>query len=75
MGKILYVVLIAGVAGLAYLLQGFCKPKEVKPPRDDQWWGPGTPEKEDTSIRPFKINISDKVNVESIINCKEIPVS
>lgn len=75
MGKVLYVVLIAGVAGLAYLLQGLCKPKEVIPPRDDQWWGPGTPGTEDTSIRPFKINISDKVNVESIINCKEIPVS
>lgn len=75
MGKVLYVVLIAGVAGVAYFLQGLCKPKQVIPPPDNQWWGPGTPGKEDTSIRPFKINISDKVNTEFIINWKETAVS
>ncbi|GLV42699.1 Juvenile hormone epoxide hydrolase 2 [Carabus blaptoides fortunei] len=61
MGKVLYVVLIVGVAGLAYTLQGLCKPKVAIPPPDNQWWGPGTPEEENTLIRPFKINISDKI--------------
>lgn len=58
---VLNVVLIAGVAGMAYILQGLYMPKEITPPPDSQWRGPGTPEKEDTSIRPFKIHVSDKV--------------
>lgn len=29
----------------------------------DTWWGTGDPTKEDTTIRPFKIDISQSVSV------------
>lgn len=32
------------------------------PKIEETWWGPGKPGKIDTSIRPFKINISEEVN-------------
>lgn len=32
------------------------------PQLEDTWWGPRDPSKEDTEIRPFKINVSDEVS-------------
>lgn len=34
-----------------------------KPHVGDVWWGPGTPSKTDTSIKPFKIKVSDDVSI------------
>lgn len=31
------------------------------PVLEEKWWGPGGPQKLDTAITPFKIDISDKV--------------
>lgn len=31
------------------------------PKIEETWWGPGKPGKEDTTIRPFKINVSEEV--------------
>lgn len=41
-----------------------------KPRIDDIWWGQGDPSKTDTSIRPFKIDISNDVSIA--INIKSL---
>lgn len=33
----------------------------------DTWWGDGDPSKEDTTVRPFQIDISKKVGYEIFI--------
>lgn len=33
------------------------------PKLEETWWGPGESKDVDTSVRPFKINISDKVRL------------
>lgn len=31
------------------------------PKIEETWWGPGAPKQEDTTVRPFKIKVSDEV--------------
>ncbi|CAH0547782.1 unnamed protein product [Brassicogethes aeneus] len=44
---------------LAVLINNALKPPAV-PKIEATWWGPGEPSKQDKSIRPFTINISEK---------------
>jgi len=57
--SVLIVVLAVGIGSIGYFV---LKDGEI-PEIPDQYWGSGTPKggKEDTSIRPFQINISEKV--------------
>lgn len=56
--KILITILISGSVYF------YVKVKEIPsiPTLEEKWWASGSPQKEDTTIRPFKINISDEVN-------------
>lgn len=62
MAKIVAVVFGALAAYLVYKALNcelFCQ--KTVPNLQPQWWGPGKqPSKEDTSIRPFTIRVSDK---------------
>uniref|UniRef100_A0A6M2DF03 Epoxide hydrolase n=1 Tax=Xenopsylla cheopis TaxID=163159 RepID=A0A6M2DF03_XENCH len=61
MGKFCRMILFAIVAGSAVMYYQMTKelPKPDLPL--DTWWGPGKPQKVDTSLRPFKINVNDKI--------------
>lgn len=38
------------------------------PPKlDEPWWGSGDPSKQDTSIRPFQVNVSEQVGLITFI--------
>lgn len=65
MGKFCRMILFAIVAGSAVMYYQMTKelPKPDLPL--DTWWGPGKPQKVDTSLRPFKINVNDKVIFEN----------
>lgn len=56
----LYITTIV-VAGLAYMAAiRFMRIPPVPTLDLDPWWGPGEPHAEDTSIRPFRIDIAEK---------------
>lgn len=66
-GLVVLSTIVVGVSLLVLLLalylggSGFWQSPSV-PKLEPQWWGPGQqPAKEDTSIRPFKINVPDDV--------------
>lgn len=58
--KIIAVVFVAVLTGVAY--DYFNAPVGI-PTLQETWWGPGLPTKEGRSIKPFKINISDEVDI------------
>lgn len=57
-----FAVSIAFLSFIIYVLNGGLWMPEKVPHLESEWWGPGkAPAKEDTSIRPFKISVSEKV--------------
>lgn len=56
------VILALVFAGFALLINKAIQPPSV-PKIEETWWGPGLPTEQDKSVKPFKINISDKVRV------------
>lgn len=56
--KLIAAVFVSFLAGLSY---DYLTAPVTLPTLQETWWGPGLPTKEDTSIKPFKINISDEV--------------
>lgn len=64
MGKFCKIFLLVSTVVLAFIgykVQNTLYSIPEKPILKDTWWGPGSPKAEDTSIKPFKINISDQV--------------
>lgn len=61
MGLIKSLFLTLLVIGIAYKTHDFINQTNELPPQKAVWWGPGKPGKEDTSIRPMKIQIPDTV--------------
>lgn len=59
MFTIIFTIFVGFVAYKIYRCGLFC---EKQPPKlDEEWWGPGKRvAKEDTSIRPFTISVSDE---------------
>ncbi|CAG9770470.1 unnamed protein product [Ceutorhynchus assimilis] len=59
--------ILKGIFGLALAFLGYlfyaklCKVPEVPHFPEDTWWGKSEPVKEDTSIKPFKINVSKEI--------------
>lgn len=46
--------------GAVYVFFRWNKPKRV-PTIGEKWWGPGRAQEEDTSVKPFKIEVSDEI--------------
>lgn len=66
MGAASFVAVIIAILGVLVFLE--LRPIFQVPPKPElgeKWWGPGEPGKEDTSIKPFKINVPDEVNINS----------
>jgi hypothetical protein len=58
-GFVKFIVLILALAiGNVIYKANINEPVKVPP---ETWWGPGDPSKEDKSIVPFKINVSNEV--------------
>lgn len=62
---------VVGFVALFIAITVFSKIKPIfevadLPTIEDIWWGPGDPKKTDTSIVPFKINVSDAVSTIKI---------
>ncbi|XP_066259194.1 juvenile hormone epoxide hydrolase 1-like [Euwallacea similis] len=58
-------LILQGLVGLLFLTVGYVlfnkfTVQEI-PQYPDTWWGKGDPSKEDTTIRPFKIDISNEI--------------
>jgi juvenile hormone epoxide hydrolase len=60
MGHILKLVFVIITVFIAYQISKLYETPPI-PKLEDTWWGPRDPSKEDTSIQPFKIDISDSV--------------
>lgn len=65
-GKCASIVVVILAVYLFYKIKTLAEPPET-PQVDDIWWGPGNPAKVDSSIRPFKIDVSDAVSYLTII--------
>ncbi|EFA00566.1 Juvenile hormone epoxide hydrolase 1-like Protein [Tribolium castaneum] len=60
MGLIIKLVLVIITVLTAYQISKLFETPPV-PKLENTWWGPRDPSKEDTAIKPFKINVSDEV--------------
>ncbi|KAG5881782.1 hypothetical protein JTB14_033142 [Gonioctena quinquepunctata] len=49
------------VVFLGYKIKSVLEPPPLPPPLEEVWWGPGPPGSVQPTVRPFSINISDKV--------------
>ncbi|XP_030766077.1 juvenile hormone epoxide hydrolase 1-like [Sitophilus oryzae] len=60
MGSVGRFVAFSGLLVIAYF---FLKSSKIPPVPtiEETWWGPGSPKKEDATIKPFKINVPDEV--------------
>lgn len=61
MGLIIKLVFLIVTVLTAYQISKLFDTPPV-PKLENTWWGPRDPSKEDTSIKPFKINVSDEVS-------------
>jgi juvenile hormone epoxide hydrolase len=64
MGHILKLVFVIITVFIAYQISKLYETPPI-PKLEDTWWGPRDPSKEDTSIQPFKIDISDSVSINN----------
>ncbi|NP_001161902.1 juvenile hormone epoxide hydrolase-like protein 5 precursor [Tribolium castaneum] len=60
MGLIIKLVLVIITVLTAYQISKLFETPPV-PKLENTWWGPRDPSKEDTAIKPFKINVSDEI--------------
>lgn len=63
---------LLGIAILGVLVASIYVKLSAVPPLpvlEEKWWGPGSAQKQDTAITPFKIDISDQVS-EPILSMK-----
>lgn len=60
---VILTVLVAGFSVVVYLQVSSLYEVPPLPRLEDTWWGPRHPYKEETEIKPFKINISDEVSI------------
>lgn len=63
--KMAFGLLLASVLAsiaVAYILMKLFREPEMPCLPQNPWWGEGKPQEEDTSIRPFTINIPDEVS-------------
>lgn len=73
MGVIKLVVITMVVLGLAYTIQKVMQEPPLPHLEPNPWWGPGEPKPEDTSIKPFKINIPQQ-DVEDLKKRLALPL-
>jgi hypothetical protein len=64
MGLILKLVLAIITVFIAYQISKLYETPPI-PNLEDTWWGPRDSSKEDTSIQPFKIDVSDTVSINN----------
>lgn len=60
MGLVLKIVFIITSVIFAYLYVRLTSIPNV-PVLEEKWWGPGPPQKDDPTIRPFKIDVPKEV--------------
>ncbi|KAK4877710.1 hypothetical protein RN001_010216 [Aquatica leii] len=58
--KVFYLIIAATIVFVGVKINYLLEPPPI-PNLENEYWGPGSPTKDDTAIRPFKINVPEQV--------------
>lgn len=62
--KIVFLIVTISIVLLGIKINNLLFQEPPLPVLGNVWWGPGAESKVDTSIRPFKINVPQKVKLD-----------